>query len=85
MKFCHCDGMETDQKNLQDLSTKNISFDHETECLTMKLEQVLKMKIVDNFVHCGMPYILSPGLGTRQVQNRNEAEPAQPQTMDLFF
>ena len=54
-------------------------FDHETECL------VLKMKIVDNFVHCGMPYILSPGLGTRQVQNRNEAEPAQPQTMDLFF
>ena len=45
MKFCHCDGMETDQKNLQDLSTKNISFDHETECLTMKLEQVLTMKL----------------------------------------
>ena len=35
MKFCHWDGMETDQENLQDLSTKTINFDHENECLTM--------------------------------------------------
>ena len=56
MKSCHWDGMETDQENLQDLSTKNISFDHKNECWTMKLEWVLTMKIVDNFVCFGMPY-----------------------------
>ena len=40
--------METHQENLQDLSTKNISFAHKNVCLTMK--------IVDNFVCFGMPY-----------------------------
>ena len=46
MKFSHWDGMETDQENLQDLSTK-------ISVLTMKLEWVLTMKIVDNFVCFG--------------------------------
>ena len=54
MKFCHWDGMGTDQENLQDLCTK-ISVLPIKMCLTMKLERVLTMKIVDNFVRFGMP------------------------------
>ena len=34
---------------------KNESFDHKNRCLTMKLEPILTMKIVDNFVRLGMP------------------------------
>ena len=58
MKFCHWDGVETDQENLQDLSTV---LTIKMMCLTMKLERVLTMKIADNFVRFGMPY----RLGTR--------------------
>ena len=56
MKFCHWDGVETDQENLQDLSTKISVLTIKMTCLTMKLERILTMKIVDNFVRFGMPY-----------------------------
>ena len=59
MKFCHWDGLETDQENLQDLSTKISVLTIKNVCLTMKLERVLTMKIVDNFVRFGMPYVAS--------------------------
>ena len=42
---CHWNGMETDQENLQGSEHKNISFDHKKECLTMKLKQILTMKL----------------------------------------
>ena len=56
MKFCHWDGIETDPRKFARSERKNISFAHKNVCLTMKLERVLTMKIVDNFVRFGMPY-----------------------------
>ena len=55
MKFCRWGGVETDQGNLQDLSTKLSVLTIKMTCLTMKLEQILTMKIVDNYVRLGMP------------------------------
>ena len=43
-----------DNKN-DSFDNKNESFDRKNRCLTMKLEPVLTMKIVDNFVRFGMP------------------------------
>ena len=44
--------METDQERSEH---KDISFARKNVCLPMKWEWVLTMKIVDNFVHFGMP------------------------------
>ena len=56
MKFCHWNGVETDQENLQDLSTKISVLAIRMTCLTMKLERVLTTNIVDDFVRFGMRY-----------------------------
>ena len=47
--------METDQENLQDLSTHKKSFDHKN-VFDHEIGTGFDQKIVDNLVHFGMPY-----------------------------
>ena len=52
-------------------------FDHKNRYLTMKLEPVLTMKIVDNFDHFGMPYrVLVSQLARLSLIPRLEVGPA---------
>ena len=46
MKFCNWDGVETDQENLQDMSTKISVLTTGMTCLSMKLERVLTTKLL---------------------------------------
>ena len=62
MKFCHWDGIE------RKICNENISFAHKNVSLTMKLERVLTMKIVENFVRFGMPYSQAPPLRNTNIE-----------------